>query len=195
MKVLKVLVESILIILIALLIGVGSVLLYFQIQMKTGLNVTNGPWNTSLLAGKEIAGMYLTAMGAVYGPLGLDPSETIYFIAIHDSKGEKLDYRCNYRIEGKDLPARWWNITVYRDYDWIPNDQNRWSFSKTNIKFDKDKRWTVKLSSTRQEGNWLPLGDKKGVLLLNLRFYNPELSAIKNLTTIELPTIIKEGCR
>lgn len=182
-------------IILALIIGIGSVFLLFHIQQRTTMAVTNGPWNTRRMSANEISGLYTIAMVAVYGPLGLKPSESIYYHAATDSKGERLNQNCTYKIEGQNLPTRWWNITAYKDFDWIPNTINRWSYSSTNIRYDSRNKWAIKLSPEQQNGNWLPSGDTKGDLFVTLRFYNPEPEAIQNLDTISLPTITKEKCK
>lgn len=185
-----------LIVLIALVLGVGSAALGLLIQEKAPWGkITNGPWETSLQTGSTEAGLHSRAKVALFGTLALDSSEAIYYIAFTDSEGQPLDHKCTYSIEGEDPDTRWWGITAYRNFHLIPNEQNRYSYSKTNIARDEDNRWTIKLSSEPQEGNWLPLGDEDGRLNLALRLYNPEAAVIENLDNIELPRITREECK
>ncbi|WP_456467967.1 DUF1214 domain-containing protein, partial [Archaeoglobus sp.] len=78
-------------------------------------------------------------------------------IAKTDSNFRPLKLECDYRIEGGNLPARWWSITVYgSDLFLIPNELDQYSFTSTNIKKDGE-RWTILLSKEPREGNWIPL--------------------------------------
>jgi hypothetical protein len=56
-----------------------------------------------------------------------------------DSEGKILEDNCTYKITGKgDLNTRWWNITIYPGNYWIANPLKRYSFSETNIAYEKD---------------------------------------------------------
>jgi hypothetical protein len=183
-----------------LAIGIGGYVLSPQKYAQAGIK--NGPWITSLETGSEEASIYQRARIARYGLWALEKSEVIYYVATTDSDGKPLEYECDYRIEGGNLPARWWSITVYKDLYFIPNDINRYSYSKTNIIWNEGDTWVIKLSAEKQEGNWLPLGDKeplrgdkKGEIYLMLRLYNPNPSVLENPDTIKLPQIIRERCK
>jgi hypothetical protein len=190
--------------LIAALIAlvVGSAIGYFTIDPMLNLitnmsGVQNGPWGTSLAVGSTSANPYLRAWVAEHGLLALAKSETIYLHAYVDDNGEPLLGNCDYRIEGKAPDTRWWSITAYGEDDFlIPNDQGRYSWSCTEIKLDPDGRFKIYLSKTPKEGNWLPTGDAKE-LSLSLRLYNPGPAYYdhESLKTVDLPHIIKEGCK
>ena len=155
-------------------------------------NFINGPWHTNLAVGGEGMGLMQRAMVAKYGLWALKSSETIYFTTFFDSDRRPLNVRNRYRIEGAELDARWWAVTVYRDFHFIPNDHYRYSFAKTNLSYNPDYTWTVRLSSERQEGNWIPLGDREGILNVSLRLYNPGPTVYAGPDRIKLPRIIRE---
>ena len=155
-------------------------------------NFINGPWHTNLAVGGEGMGLMQRAMVAKYGLWALKSSETIYFTTFFDSDRRPLNVRYRYRIEGAELDARWWAVTVYRDFHFIPNDHYRYSFAKTNLSYNPDYTWTVRLSSERQEGNWIPLGDREGILNVSLRLYNPGPTVYAGPDRIKLPRIIRE---
>ena len=155
-------------------------------------NFINGPWQTNLAVGGEGMGLMQRAMVAKYGLWALKSSETIYFTTFFDSDRRPLNVRNRYRIEGAELDARWWAVTVYRDFHFIPNDHYRYSFAKTNLSYNPDYTWTVRLSSERQEGNWIPLGDREGILNVSLRLYNPGPTVYAGPDRIKLPRIIRE---
>jgi len=180
----------------------GGAIGYFTVDPMLNLvtewtGIQNGPWGTSLAIGSTSANPYLRAWIAKHGLLALDKSETIYLSAYDDDNGEPLAGDADYIIQGRPPDARWWSITAYGEDDFlIANDQNRYSFSTTDIKFEPDGTFKIYLSRTPKEGNWLPAGEAKS-LSLSLRLYNPGPAYYdaKTLETVELPHIIKEGGR
>jgi len=183
------------IILVSAVIGVGSSALAIYLPLK-GSMVYNGPWQTNLSIGSTQTGLYMRARMALMGLFALNKSEAVYFIANHDSQGKPLNSRCDYRIEGEDLPARWWSITVLgRNYFLIPNEDNRYSHNWANISSNPDKSYVIKLSSQRQDGNWISTGVKdQGKFRLNLRLYKPYPILLEKPGSIKLPRIIREEC-
>ncbi len=182
------------IILVALVIGIGSALWVVHSPPESGM-VKNGAWRTSLEVGSTHSGMYTRAVVAVTGLFALNKSETIYYIAETDDEGQPLRSVCDYRIRGKDLDTRWWSITAYgEDYFLIPNDQDRYSCNMMNLSREADGRYNIYLSSTPKKVNWLPTGNQ-GKFSLSLRLYQPASAFYETPQAIELPRIIKEGCR
>lgn len=179
-------------ILLGIIIGVSSAYLTVQ-QVSEMFSVSNGPWKINLLAGSERADIYSRAAIALYGLFALNKSEAVYFIAKTDSNFNPLRLECDYRVEGKNLPARWWSITVYgSDLFLIPNELNRYSLTSANVKKDGE-RWTIYLSKEPKEGNWIPLNGE-GQFYLLLRLYNPEEVVYQHPESIDLPEIVLEGC-
>ena len=160
-----------------------------------GASIRNGAWETDLTIGSKSAGLYQRAWISLYGLWALNSSETIYFLAKTDSDGGRLSRQCVYRIEGDDPAARWWSVAAYNDYHYIPNAENRYSFSKTTIEREPDGGWQIRLASQKQEKNWLPSGDKDGELVLALRVYNPAPEFVQNPGGVTLPRIVRESCR
>lgn len=158
-------------------------------------SVKNGPWFTNLTTGSTEANIYTRAWIAKHALLALAKSETLYYKAYSDDGGEPLIGACDYRIEGKALDTRWWSITAYGADDFlIPNEQKRYAYGETEIKYDTDGRYRIYLSRTPKEGNWLPTGNEER-FSLTLRLYNPGQTIYENPSTAELPHIIKEGCK
>jgi hypothetical protein len=181
---------------------VGGAIGYFSVEPMLTLitnrsGVNNGPWGTSLAIGSTSANPYLRAWVAEHGLLALAKSETIYLTAYVDDNGGPLLGNCDYRIEGKAPDTRWWSITAYGSDDFlIPNEQRRYSWSCTEMKLEPGGRFTIYMSKTPKEGYWLPAGDAKK-LSLALRLYNPGRAYYDyaTLKTVELPHIIREGCK
>jgi hypothetical protein len=164
----------------------------------SGGEIANGPWRTSLVTGSQQADLWTRARVAVGGLLALAPSETVYWNADVDGEGHRLDARCDYRVEGEELPARWWSLTAYgADHFLIPNDAGRWSFSQTTLAREPGGPWTLSVSTEAKEGNWLPSGEAgaSGPFALTLRLYNPAPEVVERAASVRLPRIVREGCR
>lgn len=181
------------ILLLGLLLGVGSALQ--ALKQGRASAITVGPWGTSISFGSIGADMYTRARVALFGLLALDKKETMYYTAMQDSDGADLSGNCTYRVEGKDLAARWWSITAYGpDSFLIPNDANVFSYARTTVKREADNSYVIRVSVEKQEGNWLPV--KAGQSFdLTARFYNPDASVYANPAGAELPRIVKESCK
>lgn len=177
-----------------LLLGFGSALQVLKSgQLRGGIEV--GPWGSNGAIGSTGADMYTRARVALYGLFALDRKETMYFTADRDSGGEPLSGNCTYRIEGRDLAARWWSVTAYGpDSFLIANEANVFSFAKTTVKREADGSYIVRVSAEKQQGNWLPV--KAGEAFdLTARFYNPDPSVAADPNSAVLPSIVKEGCK
>lgn len=154
----------------------------------------NGAWDTDLRVGSAASDLWLRAQIALCCVLALNRTETVYFSASRDSAGEPLDGRCTYRLEGRDLDARWWSVTSYANDNFlIPNPQNKYSVSKTNAERQLDGTWTARASLEPTDGNWLPTA--RDGFVLTLRLYNPSKALQESLESAPLPTITKEACQ
>jgi hypothetical protein len=159
---------------------------------KSG-GVSNGPWRTSHYAGSREGNPYLRAYIAVHGLLALGREETIYYTAADDSEGQTLDGNCSYRVEGRDLPARWWSITAYGADDFlIPNPADRYSVSMNSVARRADGTFAVTLSKKQAEGGWIPVTGAR--FDLTIRLYNPQAAVVADSGHLTLPTIRKAVC-
>jgi len=180
-------------ILVALVLGVGSALCAIKSHAKRSW-LQNRSWRVNLDIGSKNTGLYSRAAVARAGLFALNKSETIYYVAGTDDEGKPLTSDCDYRIEGKDLDARWWSITLYgADFFLVPNDQKRYSFNGQNVKRKQDGSYVIFVSRTAKQDNWLPIGDQDQ-FYLTLRLYNPAKSVYANPGRIELPSITREVC-
>lgn len=185
-------------VLAALTIGLGSAFLAVRGGLAAG-DVTNGPWRTNLTTGSADADLYTRARVSIAGLLALAPSETIYFTASTDEAGAPLSARCDYRLAGGELPARWWSITAYaEDHYLIPNDSGRYSLSQTSLERAAPAgAWSARVSTRAGAGNWLPSGraGDAGEFSLTLRLYNPAASVADDPAALTLPSLVREACR
>jgi len=192
---LKLAIKAALVTAISIILGVGSALWVLN-HPPYGFFVSNGPWVTSLKLGSAEGGMYLRAIVARQGLLALNKTEAIYYLAENDSEGDRLSSECDYRIEGDDLPARWWSLTLYGEDNFlIPNQPGIYSYNMKNLKREDGGAYRVFVSRSAKNRNWLPSGEKDQKLSLGLRCYNPEPVLYERPATVRLPRIIKEGCR
>ena len=191
----KLILKILICLLVALVLGIGSALLLIKFSPIDKSRVVNGPWRTSLSIGSPQAGIYLRAWVALNGLFALNKTETVYFSADTDEDGQSLRSGCDYRVEGRDMAARWWSITVYgADNYLIPNEAMRNAFNDQDVAKNADGRYTISVSSTPKRGNWLPSGNQDQ-LYLTLRLYNPLPEVYHKPAELELPQIIKEACR
>jgi hypothetical protein len=119
----------------------------------------------------------------------------VYWTAERDAGGQPLDARCDYVVEGEELPARWWSMTLYgADQFLVPNQAGRFSFSQTTLAREPGGPWRVEVSSQPRGGNWLPSG-AAGSFSLTLRLYNPQPPVYEQPTRVALPRIARGDCR
>jgi hypothetical protein len=175
---------------VALVLGLGSA--WWAIN-RPFPSIHNGAWQHDSLTGSAAANLYLRARVARYALLALNSSEALYFFATTDDEGDPLLCNATYRLEGKDLDARWWSVTVYGADDFlISNDQSRYSYNMTNLAREPDGSYRIRLSCSDKTGNWIPTG-KGDSFIVALRLFNPGSSVREHLDTIALPRIVREG--
>jgi hypothetical protein len=175
---------------VAVALGLGSA--WWAIN-RPFPSIQNGAWQHDSLTGSAAANPYLRARVARFALLALNSSEALYFFATTDDRGDPLQCNTTYRVEGKDLDARWWSITVYGADDFlIPNEQNRYSYNMSNLARNPDGSYRVCCSCSPKPGNWLPTG-KGETFILALRLFNPGAAVRDRLATIDLPRIVREG--
>lgn len=195
MKGFKFILKCLLALAIALVLGIGSAV-YGVIKIARSQAIQNGAWHTNLSLGTKQAGIYTRAAVTIGGLGALTKEEAIYYIAFEDDDGEWLRSSCDYVLEGKDMDARWWSITVYgSDHFLIPNKQNRWAHSVMSVAREPDNSYKIHLSSSEKEGNWIPTGEKGKKFSVALRVYNPGKSIYEHPDTVDVPSIQKESCK
>ena len=179
---------------LAVLLGLGSAI--WAIQAGTAARaVGNGAWQTSRETGSAEASMYVRAQVAAAGLLALNQSEAMYYRAAVDDAGQPLDGSCDYLVEGRDPPTRWWSLTAYAaDHYLIANPADRYSFSQTTVAREADGGFRILVSAEPREGNWLPVA-AGAPFDLTLRLYNPSPGLIADLAGAPLPRIARLECR
>ena len=191
-------------VIIAVLIAVviGTAVGYFTFNpvanlVTSGSNVKNGPWSTNYAYGSSGANPYVKAWVAENGLMAVSASLSLYLDAYTDDNEQPLVANCDYVIQGPAPQVGYWNITVYNENGLlIANDQNRFSFSSTDIKLEPDGTFKIYLSRTSKQGNWLPTGNAKTLnVYLRLHDSGPAYLNANALKAAQLPHIVKEGCQ
>ncbi|MEP3421636.1 MAG: DUF1214 domain-containing protein [Erythrobacter sp.] len=158
---------------------------------------TEAGWFFSDDIGSSDAAPIERARVAVGGPLGLSSSEVLYFVALHDSAGQRLNSSCTYRVKGAAIDTRWWSLTLYdsNTQNYVTNSANRSSWNSAAIAKGDDGSWLITVSSEPSEGNWLPsqaVADQP--FELNLRTYNPSPETRRDAPDIALPIVDRIEC-
>ena len=158
-------------------------------------SIQSGPWRTLAATGSAEANFYERAAVAAVGIYALSRKETVYYTAFTDSDGRELDGRCDYRLAGKPLPARWWSFTMYGDDSYlVPNAANVYSRHAHNLEFQADGSFVVAVSAQAQARNWLP-SPPSGPFSITARLYNPDAAVSERPAAVELPRIERGTCR
>ena len=190
---------AIIVLFFALLFGVGSAL-YRGETLSSSPDFQVGPWQGSLHAGSQAADGLTRAVIARTAMLALNREEAIYYIASTDNDGRALSSSCRYSLTGGDMPARWWSITAYGpDYFLIPNVENRYSITQTDIQAAGEGEFLVELAAdgVRRSPDSLVLSNGTGpgqTFSLLLRLYHPSQAVLAAPEGLAVPIISNLGC-
>lgn len=189
---LKRVIKELVLVLVTVFFGVG-IAAYRVVKFDDQkASIINGVWK----ADREVAlgsDKLLTARVAVAALFALRKSEVIYMLADKDDGGAPLSAENDYIISGVPIDARYWSITLYgNDYFLVPNEIDRFSFNRKNIRYEKDSTFALKISATKKDGNWLP-SPQKGKFYLLLRMYHPAPQIYEKIADIKLPVVQKAG--
>lgn len=178
---------------LALALGLGSASMMIIFGGGEG-RITNGAWETGARTGAADTDPYSRARVAIFGLWALPPEEVVYYTAYSDDEGEPLRHQCSYEVIGGDMPARWFSVTLYRDFHLVPNPANRYAWSSTTISRTPGKDWIVRVNRNGVGQNALPMGDQDGRFLLSLRLYQPHKGVLENRASLSTPGIRRVDC-
>lgn len=181
-------------IVLAILLGVGVGVYRIADFDNSNAVFKNGSWKGSknLPLGKD---NLLTAQITAFALFALPSSEAIYLVASKDKNQERLTSENDYTLTANvhDIRAKYWSITAYgTDLYLIPNEINRYSFNNRSIASDSSGNFTIHLSPTKKQGNWLPTPQKAKFYLV-LRIYSGEADFLSSLESSTLPIIKKDS--
>lgn len=174
-------------------LGLGSTWVAVS-QLSLAGRVENGGWTTNLHTGSAAADPYTRAAVARDGLLALARSETVYFMRTADEAGAALDANCRYRLTGKDLPARWWSITIYDETQYLArNADGAHSVDATRVVRGPEGYEVLVGLARGDAANWLSTRNA-GAFTLTLRLYNPAADVQADPRKVVVPTVAKIDC-
>ncbi len=157
--------------------------------------VSAGPWTTAPRNGAADIDPYARATITRTGEIPLGAAEGVSLIAETDSRGQPLDARCVYSLEGPTPSARYWTVTATDPSGHLMADAaQRYGFTSSELLRDQDGAAVIMVGREAQAGNWLPVG-APGRFKLMLRLYDTVLSSsIATLDAAVLPRIRATAC-
>ncbi|MGO4388882.1 DUF1214 domain-containing protein [Microvirga sp. 2YAF29] len=177
---------------LALGLGLGSAYWVLKNDPPFG-SIRLGPWKAWPTMGSPDADPYMRAILARRGEVPLATGEGLGFTAMTDSEGRDLDSACTYRIGTVAPGARLWTVTLYdRDGRLPVTPLGRSGFTSAEIIRDGQDGFSIVLSRSLQDGNWLQL-PSSGSFNIVMRLYDPQ-GALGSLEEAEFPTIQRVGC-
>ena len=128
------------------------------------------------------------------GEIPLAIGEGLGFSAETDSEGRTLDPACTYRVGSVVPTARLWTFSVYdQNGNLVRTELGRSSFTSAEILRDEQDEFTIALSRSLQDGNWLQL-PASGQFSIVLRLYDTPGAAGTGLSESVFPFIQRIGC-
>jgi hypothetical protein len=181
------------ILLAGLTLGIGGAVWSLR-SASFGDEIRVGPWTTGRNVGTADADIRTRAVVALRGLLALPAGEARYFTARTDSAGRALDGRCTYAVDGADMDARWWSITLYDRQGWlIPNPQRRHSMGTSGIGRAANGGWGFVVTPQWDGPAWIATG-QPGPFELTLRLYRPAGAMAGLPSRSQMPVIERLDC-
>ncbi|UXN60774.1 DUF1214 domain-containing protein [Phyllobacterium zundukense] len=190
--------RNVLLALIALVIAVGGGTLsaWYAVNRFDGFGVlTVGQWTGHPDAGTPLSDPYAKARAAREGAFPLGSAEGLAFYAYDDNRGQALDRRCSYRIEGNSPNSRFWTlyaadrslVALDPGKDRLPALHSRQIFRQENGRF------VVLVSPKAQPGNWLATTGA-GRMVLVMTLYDTPVGSNSGLVDMTFPAVTRISC-
>ncbi len=181
---------------IVLIGGLGSS--WYMVQAGSGLTTArSGPWVSWTSAARADADPYTRAHFSRDGTLPLTSEIAATYLTRVDSAGNKLQPTCEYALDGVDLAAPWWSLTVFDDQGrLIENPLRRYGYTSGTVALRANGSFTITLARDVRPGNWVPTGGTRRLALL-LTVLEPPTS-VEGWTAneeLKLPSIRRVSCR
>ena len=192
-------IKNMAVIAVALLIAIGggAWLTSYSIQKSSQFGgVTIGGWTAYPLDGTLEADPYAKARLARDAALSIGAAEGVTFYAVADDKGEPMNSRCEYSVEGNNVSARLWTIYPLNRskgrLEGIPAEWPTYLNSET-IAYGPDGAFQISVSAYARPNNWLAVPKVSGFTLA-LNLYDSPVATNKGLVETSLPKIIRGKC-
>ncbi|MGE0501472.1 MAG: DUF1214 domain-containing protein [Rhizobiaceae bacterium] len=183
-------------IVIATAVGGGAASVWYALEAQEGIGaVTIGGWTAFPAIGTPDADPYSKARVAREGLLALGHAEGLVFIAHADSRGDAMDRRCSYKVEGQTPPARFW--TLYAgdlSQRVIPVEGHPApAIQSQEVLRQPDNSFSIGFGPRAAPGNWVRVGGS-GPFTLVLTLYDSPLASNPGFADVPLPQILRTGC-
>lgn len=178
---------------IAVAVGVSGAWLAVERGRLFGA-VNVGDWTAWPREGSTDADPYSLAMLARTGEVPLGAGEGLSFTAENDADGAPLSGRCTYAVAGETPAARMWTLTAYDSRGRLMvNVARRPGFHSREIVRNADGTFVIRVASSVQSGNWLPIAPVDTFRLV-LRLYDTPLTTGSQIADLVMPAIRKVSC-
>jgi hypothetical protein len=177
-------------------IAIGATSAWYALDRGRLFNsLSVGEWTAWPESGSPDADPYSGAMLARSGEVPLGAAEGLAFSADADGTGAPLTGRCGYVIVGLTPLARLWTLTAYDGEGHLMGTaDHRTGFHSREIVRRPDGRFEIRVATTVQPGNWLPI-DPADRFRLVLRLYDTPLATGNRFGELVMPQILRETCR
>lgn len=178
-------------------IGGGAWLTSFSIKKSSQFGgITIDGWTAYPLDGTLEADPYAKARLARDAALSIGAAEGVTFYADSDDKGDLLNSRCDYSIEGGNVSARLWTLyPLDRGKGRIDGAPFEWPtyLNSESIAYGTDGKFQISISAYARPNNWLAVPKATGFTLA-LNLYDSPVATNKGLVETSLPKVIRGKC-
>lgn len=179
---------------IALVGGAGSVL--WALDREFGFaTVVNGAWVATPTLGTPAADPYSRARFSRDTELMLGAAEGVVFTARSDSRGDPLERRCEYALEGTFPAARFWTLHL-RDVNGdviAPEGMKAAALHSYALLRGPGERTSIQVAPVPSPGNWLRTTGT-GRMQIVLSLYDISSAGSIGIADIDLPRIRRVVC-
>ena len=147
-----------------------------------------GAWEILPLTGGAESSPYARLAFFSRGELPPSHFNRLDFIARRDDAGRPLRGACDYRLEIRHQPVRWWALSLYPE-----GEEERVSEISSMTALPGGRATEVTLSAMAAPGNWLSPGSEGG-FELRLRLFGASMLARNGLLKAPPARIIRGEC-
>lgn len=191
-------IRTALLVLLTLVVAVlgGAASVWYVLLPEEGIgSVAVGGWAAQPLMGTPDADPYTKARIARQGVLALGRAEGMPFIALTDSAGTPLRAECEYTVEGKVPPSRFWTLfPVDRSMRSLASDPTRRAaISSLELVRAADDAVTIAVGPRPRPGNWMAVR-AEGPMAFVLTLYDAPIAGNADFAGLEMPQVIRMRC-
>lgn len=184
--------------LLTALIGValGLISVHATVVRDAGFgSAPSGAWQAWLKRGAQDADPYARASISRFGEIPLGPAEGLTFVARHDDSGAALTGRCDYRLAGQPMPARFWSLSLLSEHGEEAVAGERGGFTSLDVVRSENGAFEIIAAPHARPGNWLPAPESERFVLM-MQLYDTTIgTSASAIAGAGLPKIVRGTCR